>query len=360
MTLEFFQAIDSENEELVRNYLAQNKNLANSILGDATLFKIKRTPLFIAARIGNLGIVKLLVENGATLDPEALYAAIYKNKKTVIEYLVAKNCKVPMDFEKLGGLLIQASEYKNKVALDFLKQFVSIRNESQQTQLHQAVYNYNVKLTELLLEYGADINAVDKDGNTPFVIAAFRFNYKAVDLLIRKGVKINYDNPVEFDAASRMALNNIKILSPEQDLFSAIEILNDHGAKLIDEGDREVGESTCKLASDLKQQSVDYFLRNNFTNDSFNIFKTQFQQVIDNKEAEIGKHRAPWKPIVANILLALTGIGLLIQIGKMVVSAINKDKSLFFFGTTERQNKIAEIEEKFSFLTTPPQMRRGG
>jgi len=49
----------------------------------------------------------------------------------------------------------------------------------------------NIKLTELLINNGADLNSTNKYGRTPLYIASFEGYEKIVKLLISKGIDIN-------------------------------------------------------------------------------------------------------------------------------------------------------------------------
>lgn len=65
-------------------------------------------------------------------------------------------------------------------------------------------------------------------------------------------------------------------------------------------------------------------------------------------DAEIKHHRAAWKPILANVLLALTGVGALLIAGKaFYASCISQEgisiNSTLFGGRTVREQKVAAI-----------------
>ncbi|XP_055848446.1 serine/threonine-protein phosphatase 6 regulatory ankyrin repeat subunit A-like [Episyrphus balteatus] len=60
------------------------------------------------------------------------------------------------------------------------------------TPLHLAIENGNLKITEMLLDKGADIDADNKNGYSPLILAIFKNNEEIIDLLIRKKANLNY------------------------------------------------------------------------------------------------------------------------------------------------------------------------
>jgi hypothetical protein len=63
-------------------------------------------------------------------------------------------------------------------------------------------------------------------------------------------------------------------------------------------------------------------------------------------------YRVSWKTIVENIVIALTGIGLLLIAGKLIYSKVTEKRALFFFQnskTTSEQN----IEERLNSYVSP-------
>lgn len=57
------------------------------------------------------------------------------------------------------------------------------------TPLHIAAFNGNIRLIRLLIENGADVNAVDEMGRTPLKMARSRFNKEAEKILLEHGAK---------------------------------------------------------------------------------------------------------------------------------------------------------------------------
>jgi ankyrin repeat protein len=62
------------------------------------------------------------------------------------------------------------------------------------TALHWAAHSQNPDIVEVLLQFGADPNAVDFEGATPLHIAADGRNPVIVSNLVRKGARANMRN----------------------------------------------------------------------------------------------------------------------------------------------------------------------
>ncbi|CEK09649.1 hypothetical protein [Legionella hackeliae] len=78
----------------------------------------------------------------------------------------------------------------------------------------------------------------------------------------------------------------------------------------------------------------------------------KFRQTLHSKDEEMNTHREAWKPIVANIFLALTGIGAVAIALKTLHSVVTKPElsinSCLFFAKTASQNTIEAFDEKIN------------
>ena len=107
-------------------------------------FVAPTTPLHLAARDGELEIVKILVENGARINirnregETPLYLAASRGRNEVTEYLLDK------------GAFVSCPE-----------------NNMNRTGLHNAVINGYTPIVDMLLEKGADVSLADMYGKTP-------------------------------------------------------------------------------------------------------------------------------------------------------------------------------------------------
>ena len=84
------------------------------------------------------------------------------------------------------------------------------------------------------------------------------------------------------------------------------------------------------------------------TKESFERFKNEFIELANSKNKLMQAHRQQWKPIIANILIALTGIGLfaiIIKAGltKAVCKKPMSFNQVFFFAKTTSERLIAGV-----------------
>lgn len=61
-------------------------------------------------------------------------------------------------------------------------------------QIHSLILDSNHKQLKQLLNHGADVNAVDENGNTALLFASKIGDRKVIDLLIEKGADVNMSN----------------------------------------------------------------------------------------------------------------------------------------------------------------------
>lgn len=129
-------------------------------------------PLIEAVQANDLSEVKKLLENGANPNTQ--------DESSESALAIASR----LNSTDIG---IVAELLKHKASLDN-------RNGDLTTPLHAAVksgYYYNAQKIELLLAYGADINAQDLWGKTPFMCACHDEKLECIELLLKKGASLN-------------------------------------------------------------------------------------------------------------------------------------------------------------------------
>ena len=114
-------------------------------------------------------ILKLLLSKGANLKDKndtLILIALKRGKKSIVEYLLSKISVDPNLIDSDGNSLLQLA----------------------------TINKHGVKILEMLLDLGADVNVTDKNGNTLLHFAINGRNTSVVEFLISKGMDVNKKN----------------------------------------------------------------------------------------------------------------------------------------------------------------------
>ena len=308
--------------------------------------------------------------------------------------------------QKNKGLLSFACHYKQ---LDLIKRLllhpdteINKADDNGNTQLHISCVAGNQNIVETLLRHpGIKINQANNTGDTPLLLTCVQGNQSIVETLLRyPEIKINQANnggltPLNaacmqkdlsivetllqhpqikidttgahgaileatlFDACKHGRLTIIQKLLPHLklnahkkavvNLYLSIKQMECYGNTLCAH-DRQAGETAKALAQELHQEVNAFFNNATPNNKPFDYkFILKFTRLLHSQDHIMNIHRATWKPILANILFALTGIGMLaiaIRSYKTFISSNSYTwNDCLFFGRTNREKQIAHIEK---------------
>jgi TPR repeat protein len=141
------------------------------------------------------------------------------------------------------------------------------------------------------------------------------------------------------------------------DLFLSISALTSHSEMLPTDSK---GKTLASLAKQLEQKLTSFILEladEHTTADkkdanALDRFKKDFKDTIIQHSKDLQGHRAKWKPMLANILIALTGVGLAALLGRAVIVALFSDKKntntfnkYAFFGETTSEALSRKVEK---------------
>ena len=164
-------------------------------------------PVFNAAISGNLDILKLLVNAGASLNIKGgqvgkettpLTAAIFSKSSPTVEYLLkSKRVDVDSKDERGWSALGIASRYGPSDIVRLLIRFGADVNQGQSeyenTPLMLAVHDpANIDSVKHLIRANADVEKESTSGNNPLTWAAIDGNIEAIQELLKAGADINH------------------------------------------------------------------------------------------------------------------------------------------------------------------------
>ncbi|MGL6029951.1 MAG: hypothetical protein ACRC0B_01565 [Legionella sp.] len=149
-------------------------------------------------------------------------------------------------------------------------------------------------------------------------------------------------------------------------LIQHIMIMSQYGVVLAKE-DKNKSQAVAGLVGKLNDL-IDGFVERSSVQRTTAVdaaqFKRGFKKVLHEQDHVMNSHRHLWKPIVANLLIALTGIGLLALIGHAIYHAVQHggkatvNHSLFFAKTASQQcidtldAETNRVAERMLFATT--------
>ncbi|VDI19545.1 Hypothetical predicted protein [Mytilus galloprovincialis] len=192
--LSFACMIDIENSQSV-SYLLSKGASVNKYEKEGTF------PVHIAIRLGNEGLVKLLIDNGANINLPVdgispIDWAISKHNIPIIDSLIEAGANIN-------------HRYKNGFTL-----------------LHFAIKRRDEKLIKSLLKGGISVHYEDRSGDTPLIIAVNLSLVNVVAILIKEGAEVDTYNSKGVSplmlASSKGDVNIVKIMLQEKLLFTKI------------------------------------------------------------------------------------------------------------------------------------------
>jgi len=190
------------------------------------------TPVYVAALCHHVDAVAKLVELGASLytaDSDGwtiAHRAARRDDANLICMLSKYHVKIDSTEDISGATPVYfAAESNCKNALiALLDQGVNfeIPNKYSETPLHVATENGFVMIMSILLDHGANHEATNADGKTPLVTAAENDQLEAVTLLVERGANFNASTDlgktVLYIAANKGHTNIVQYLLQQSDI----------------------------------------------------------------------------------------------------------------------------------------------
>lgn len=161
-----------------------------------------KTPLALAALLGNVEILTLLLKNGAMADIEnanvALHQAASYGRLNSVEFLLKNGAQINSKDESGWTAFHYAAESGCPQSLEIIKYLLEngadglAKTEGDLTALHFASMNHRVRDVKYLLEKGLKVDDKDAEGNTPVHFGArlgssqvfeYLLQYSGLDLI---------------------------------------------------------------------------------------------------------------------------------------------------------------------------------
>ncbi|KAJ7278167.1 hypothetical protein C8J57DRAFT_1576462 [Mycena rebaudengoi] len=199
-------------------YLYQSDMMASTDLLFAALFNLQETGKYLlthgtsildqhkeesllgAARSGSLGMVQLLISQGANMNAEggrygnALQAASKGGHEAVTQLLLDQGANVNAQGGSLGNALTAASLFGHEAVVQLLLDRgadVNAQGGGYGNALQAASLEGHEVVVELLLNRGAEVNAVGSYHGTALQAASYEGHKAVVQLLLNRGADVN-------------------------------------------------------------------------------------------------------------------------------------------------------------------------
>lgn len=181
--------------ERPKSLAALKQAIAKILLAETTVNKADGgfAQLCGAIRVGNFGLFKKLVANGADINRKEGYVlqqAVFHGREDIVRLLVSKGADINYMTLERSTLIHFAGNAAVARYLVSLGLDVNSRNGRQDTPLNCAAIRGKTEVCDFLLSKGADVNSKGDEGRTPLHNAVLAIESELCQLLVSKGADI--------------------------------------------------------------------------------------------------------------------------------------------------------------------------
>ncbi|XP_048250825.1 uncharacterized protein LOC125378936 [Haliotis rufescens] len=179
-------------------FMSQNKDMVDFLLDRGA--QVDGDAVNSACKVGNLTMVKMLLEKGATVNMMSsngdtpLHSSCRRHSD-VMSFLLAKGASVNQLSSDTGDAPLHTAAHRGyTVYVNVLLKAgadVNVQNKTGDTPLHTAAHRGYTVCVDVLLKAGADVNVQKNTGDTPLHTAAHRGYTVCVDVLLKAGADVN-------------------------------------------------------------------------------------------------------------------------------------------------------------------------
>lgn len=217
------RGIKNRNEKMVTFAIRKGADINKKFL-DGMVY----TPIEYACEYGNNDIIKILLNAGCKLkykDNALCYYLAARNKYKLLKALIKRGLDPNIRCGDRTGLHWAAQEGCLESAKVLLEEGADVNamEEDGMTALYIASSEPHIEIVKLLLSYQAEVDLTG-EGTTPLEIASIWGHYKVVKTLLEHGADVNYR-----DSEGRTPLFYVKVAqckkSKSHEVYKAIEKL---------------------------------------------------------------------------------------------------------------------------------------
>ena len=147
------------------------------------------TPLQIACQHNNIDMVKVLIQKGADLKPgdgkPLLFLAVERDSDHVVLSLITEFGCDPNIKDKDGETPLHLACRLNSNSQVEISHGADLSDIEGYSPLHVTCEIGGLKLVQTLIDHGASLNALDKDGNTPLDIAVRSERFEILKMFLQ-------------------------------------------------------------------------------------------------------------------------------------------------------------------------------